>query len=504
MKLTTMKLSVPVLMLMMFQSGYGTSDWFFNALGMASKGQTLEAIDYVREHKPDALKIVDKDVAKNAMVTDVNEKIGDVVPEGLVDKAGFIQLVKNALLNLGENDIDVTHIQDALKNQILSKFYDGNAGWWHMNGDDADNITRWENAVGRVWSTTIVPPKEGEQIDVDLLGVDYENPGDNTIRGFIAGIAGYGDDDGLWMNAWNTLVNTDQRRGLTLVGDENIFINEGDFINNLKAVEGQGGNAAKEEYIFGLLQENSEVMRQGVLQVRIGGVNTGITVSEDDPDEVTGIQTALAEIPVEGGQNAAPYNVRIAGVVDGELDRVMAERVLYSIFNQNRDDGAKTRDINNFFRTYWFRNIEVEATHPEKDILNLFKTYLEAVKEEKGGENYQLVVDDVKYVASLIVGSNIESFLRSVPMTDQAKNDLDAFIEYADAALLNNDDLREMDQLQELGNDQMNENQRGRLAELQFRKTANDSIKGKAQTFANDVAERIVRRLKNIKEIDAN
>ncbi len=161
MKLTTTKLSVPVLMLMIFQSGYGAgaSDWFFNAFGMASKGQTLEAIDCVREANPSALKVVDKDVAKELLRAGVNEKIKDFIPRGVTgDSAEDFQNKQNEAFDLlvtKEGKTSYEEVETALKDQIVTTFYESN--WWKENSDIdksmSDPDIGWIAKVGQAWDS---------------------------------------------------------------------------------------------------------------------------------------------------------------------------------------------------------------------------------------------------------------------------------------------------------------------------------------------------------------
>lgn len=104
MKLTTMKISVPVLMLMMFQSGYGVSDWFAKAWSAMNQGKTAEAFAVVHEAKPEkapmsALSNEEKEKFTESWVKDIRDAVANVAPLYFADEDGEFTDFQNAMLS---------------------------------------------------------------------------------------------------------------------------------------------------------------------------------------------------------------------------------------------------------------------------------------------------------------------------------------------------------------------------------------------------------------------
>ena len=87
MKLTTTKISVPVLMLMLFQSGYGVSDWFEKASIALNAGERAEAYAIVQKAHPEKLEggelsEADKVQCDGVWSKNVSDAIEEVLPFG--------------------------------------------------------------------------------------------------------------------------------------------------------------------------------------------------------------------------------------------------------------------------------------------------------------------------------------------------------------------------------------------------------------------------------------
>jgi len=85
MKLTTTKISVPVLMLMLFQSGYGVSDWFEKASIALNAGERAEAYAIVQKAHPEKLvggelSNADKVQCDGVWSKNVSDAIEEVLP----------------------------------------------------------------------------------------------------------------------------------------------------------------------------------------------------------------------------------------------------------------------------------------------------------------------------------------------------------------------------------------------------------------------------------------
>lgn len=86
MKLTSLKMSIPVLMLMISQSGYGVSDWFMEACRALNRGDIDAAQRITAQNNPDSLIM---DIAKTKKL--IKNDMGNFVPRGIegADKEAF-------------------------------------------------------------------------------------------------------------------------------------------------------------------------------------------------------------------------------------------------------------------------------------------------------------------------------------------------------------------------------------------------------------------------------
>ena len=116
MKLTTMKISVPVLMLMMFQSGYGVSDWFEKAWGLMNQGKKAEAYAVVKQAHPEKVKPIydqDRDQCLSVWSKAVSDAVSENLPlcyyntEGKLTHEGDLdgEALRNELIELNDEGI---------------------------------------------------------------------------------------------------------------------------------------------------------------------------------------------------------------------------------------------------------------------------------------------------------------------------------------------------------------------------------------------------------------
>lgn len=168
MKLTTMKISVPVLMLMMFQSGYGVSDWFAKAWSAMNQGKTAEAFAIVQQQKP--------------------EKVGKLSTEQKTEfKKDWSKAVSDAVTNIlpsicYEADGNLTPYGGGLRDNIVTLDDDGImiGGVYAILGDTADNEINTAN-VNSILQERIVAtadiPNESEWLLPDEDYISDENTG---------------------------------------------------------------------------------------------------------------------------------------------------------------------------------------------------------------------------------------------------------------------------------------------------------------------------------------
>lgn len=221
MKLTTMRISVPVLMMMLFQSGYSMEAWFDQALGLAADGQTAQAVRVIHQNDPNFFRIVDPSQVSpeiqaiidgtedriNGWWDSIKAKVADFAPRGLTDVASFQNRVETGFRSLLSGDIDDDTVSTALSEAIADNFYASN--YWKQDTGIGTAMLNWMGSVATTWGGTGVPDFIGDQIPEGLLGVAYDaepGPADGTIRKFISGIGDYGEDDDAWTDAWNTLL----------------------------------------------------------------------------------------------------------------------------------------------------------------------------------------------------------------------------------------------------------------------------------------------------------
>lgn len=161
MKLTTLKVSVPVLMMMLFQSGYGVSDWFARACVAAiNEGNTLEAQRIMVENNPSSVTMTDeanKDFV-NELKTLIKESIDGFVPRGF-ENDGPRELFKTEAMNdmLDLQDVTADTVKNSFTKTIVDTFY-ANLGW--LGRDPA--VAKEVSDVTTVWANSAVPSLETE------------------------------------------------------------------------------------------------------------------------------------------------------------------------------------------------------------------------------------------------------------------------------------------------------------------------------------------------------
>lgn len=148
MKLTTMKISVPVLMLMMFQSGYGVSDWFEKAWGLMNQGKKAEAYAVVKQagHGADKIYPQDRDQCFSVWSKAVSDAVSEKLPSYYY---GY---------NEEKEEDGLTPEGEALRNEMITLndegIIDGGRYFDLVKEDEIDKITA-EN-VKSVFLDTIV------------------------------------------------------------------------------------------------------------------------------------------------------------------------------------------------------------------------------------------------------------------------------------------------------------------------------------------------------------
>ena len=288
MKLTTTKISIPVLMMMLFQSGYGAPSWFGNAFSMMSEGKKAEDVikyvirekgtDFVKSHVtnpelvPAEIQAIlnGTDEAQNVApegvddwIAHITQKVIDFSPRGLIDNTGFQNSVVDALLALEGNDISVDGVRGILAGRVVMNFAATLAaedtGWLSPKKDVYDEVS----LITGTWAKTDVPDligNEMNEIPPALLG-EGEEPASGTIKKFISGIDDYDEDDASWTDAWNTLIGNETYglSDLTVGGDTATL----ELIKAVKDVE--GANAAKERAVYDILVARADEVRLGVI-----------------------------------------------------------------------------------------------------------------------------------------------------------------------------------------------------------------------------------------------
>ena len=173
MKLASLKISIPVLMLLMSQSGYCVSNWFMEVGKALNRGDIYTAIRLTIENNPDSLILSDKSKADfiNKTKELIKNDINSFIPKGIKDgeKEAFQEkIIKDmlALTDVTSNNVqdsfkstivsnqekiikdmlaltDVTsnNVQDSFKSTIVSNFYK-NVGWLGKNESVYDEVTK--------------------------------------------------------------------------------------------------------------------------------------------------------------------------------------------------------------------------------------------------------------------------------------------------------------------------------------------------------------------------
>ena len=166
MKLTSIKMSIPVLMLMISQSGYGVSDWFGRACIAMVRGDISTATRLIIENNPGSVTMTNQ--AKESLVAETKDSIkndiDNFIPRGIKDaeKEAFQEEVIKAMIALA--DITDKSLQDSFKNTIVSNFYK-NIGWLGRSEAVYKEVTE----VTTVFANSYVPGTESN-IPAALLG----------------------------------------------------------------------------------------------------------------------------------------------------------------------------------------------------------------------------------------------------------------------------------------------------------------------------------------------
>ncbi len=217
MKLTTLKVSVPVLMMMMFQSGYGVSDWFMDACRELNRGNVFEAQRLFVENNPDSVEMTQQDkdefVVKNAEL--IKNAIKSFIPRGFKNAEGklepegkILQLVATGnLINL--TDVTAANTKDSFKKTVVDNFWK-NIGWLGRN----DAVKEEVSGVMTTWATSDVP-ESGEDPRYGSFVGNKSGEDPNTVWEFIKGTEGEGYDETTGPIALDKLLNHDYLRSIT-------------------------------------------------------------------------------------------------------------------------------------------------------------------------------------------------------------------------------------------------------------------------------------------------
>lgn len=167
MKLTSIKMSIPVLMLMISQSGYGVSDWFGRACIAMVRGDISTATRLIIENNPGSVTMTNQ--AKESLVAETKDSIkndiDNFIPRGIKDaeKEAFQEEVIKAMIALA--DITDKSLQDSFKNTIVSNFYK-NIGWLGRSEAVYKEVTE----VTTVFANSCVPAKVNGEVPATLAG----------------------------------------------------------------------------------------------------------------------------------------------------------------------------------------------------------------------------------------------------------------------------------------------------------------------------------------------
>lgn len=216
MNLTTMKISVPVLMFMMFQSGYCVSDWFANAWVAMNQGKKADAYAIVQEARPDKvgpLTDAQKEEFQKNWSTTIFNTVSTILPLYYYDKDGKLtpdtgtdgEGLRNSIVTvddetkfisggkfysefiIGEKEITAAKVNDVLLDEIVDKVYDYEAGefknpesaWLLMNEESKgigawiDQIVEWDKDAGE--DAKLAKLIKGDETDTFRAYVDLQH-----------------------------------------------------------------------------------------------------------------------------------------------------------------------------------------------------------------------------------------------------------------------------------------------------------------------------------------
>ncbi len=229
MKLTTLKVSVPVLMMMLFQSGHGVSNWFMDACRAMKKGDIFTVQNLLIENNPGSVTMSDAGKADfvNKSEDLIKEAVKGFIPRGFYDSEGltedgiaFQTSLMEAMVALA--DVSSDSVENAFKNEVIKSFSEFlENGFLACDENVYDEVTKITNT----WAISDVPEATGDdnnKVIVESLLGDKDNPADGTIRAFITAYnAATGDDaDTEKRSAFSTFLKD---QGLTALDLDNIY-----------------------------------------------------------------------------------------------------------------------------------------------------------------------------------------------------------------------------------------------------------------------------------------
>jgi hypothetical protein len=402
MNLTTMKVSVPVLMLMMFQSGYGVSDWFAKAWSAMNEGKKAEAFAIVQQAKPEkvgTLSAEQKTEFRKTWSKEISDAVTNILPQYYYDANGKLtadgESLRNTIVTLTNDEID-TSVGDSLGD--LAK------------QNSQDQITK--DSVNAILRNRIA-------IDVPgFIGQDHNwlLPDDNYVSGEAAGVG---------INRWvKDLISNWGGENYTQEDNKKLLL--GKFDNNdfeLRAKIQLGGVQNNDENYKNQPEVNDVFNAVKTCEIPAGGTNSGQLDPAKTEEITVSLRNALLDVlaaratdNAAGNNNAANYATDGPGdlFVRTYRDRVVTVNTSKTVINYGDSTTAKQDPLTVIFEK---AGTTLDVANIKNAVDNVISADLSHILRHSGSVSVDTLDNNIASSSETVHNDKVEEGLQSVAQT---------------------------------------------------------------------------------------
>jgi hypothetical protein len=393
MNLTTMKVSVPVLMLMMFQSGFCVEDWFEKAALAAKEGNGAQFYAIVQEAAPDQLEKLSaekKTEFRKTWMESVRSEIDKVAPRSLRDVDANTHPRTDAVGSIAADgtpsgylatviaafDAGTATTSSEISNDcLLFVLSRGGASFWPVHDAAA--------GLADIIATTCVPPQ------ADIEGTDQDDETSGTLWGILKNAS----DPAKKTEALDSLL---ARPGLSGVTTKATEFDADTIKADIDAITGTdaAANAAKLAAVYNAVVTRATAVRTDAYQAAT------ITIGDTDNDTITAAEKTAIEAAV------------LAETDQTNRAKTFEDTLLNTLEAKQLDDNNRSTVVNGFLSVYLHRmnsgNQDALVTAIVDDVKNNNTPLKEACASTVGDVIESMLRNDTKY------SGNYESFIKGL------------------------------------------------------------------------------------------